>query len=82
MTYYYPFKTFRRLTGSNHLAFGITSNLCTWIPYMVLALAASFPGRYGIQQPCFRRWKQETKQQDSILHINLHNSSHHFHVIH
>ena len=33
MTYYYLFKTFRRLTGSNHLAFGITSNLCTCIPW-------------------------------------------------
>ena len=49
---------------------------------MVHALAASFLGRYGIQQPCFRRWKQGTKQQDSFLLINLHNSSYHFHVIH
>ena len=49
---------------------------------MVLALAASFPGRYGIQQPCFRRWQRGNKQQDSILLFNmLRNSSHHSHVI-
>ena len=48
---------------------------------MVLSLAASFPARYGIQQPCYRRWKQGSKQQDSILLTNLHNSSHHSQVI-
>ena len=80
MTYYYPFKIFRRLTGSNHLVWNYEQYM--YMDSMVLALAASFPGRYGIQQPCFRRWKQGTKQQDSFLLINLHNSSHHFHVIH
>ena len=94
MTYYYPFKIVYRLTGSNHPAkfsklpcayhiWKLRAINVPWIPpWYFPAIAASFPGRYGIQQPCFRRGKRGSKQQDSILIlINVHNSSHQSHVI-
>ena len=58
----------------NLLAFTLFGNYeqFMYMDSMVLALAASFPARYGIQQLCYRRWKQGSKQQDSILLINLH----------